>query len=139
MGKKRARFLGLFMLLMILAPVLVLIVERAGITSGLHLLAYIAFSWMGLLFIFVSISVTGDLIKLFGFVFAKLFNNRSTRQPIASALFFYLSLVLTLALYGYGLFEASRLRVEHVVFKSAKIPAEIERIRVVQISDVHLK
>ena len=138
LGKKRTRLLGLFMLLMILAPVLVRVVERAGITGGLHQLAYIAFSWMGLLFIFVSVSVTFDLIRLFRFLFIKLFNTKSTRQPMASAPFFYLSLLLTLVFYGYGLFEAAGLKEEHVVVRSSKIPAEVERIRIVQISDLHL-
>ena len=137
-GEKRARLLGLFMLLMILAPVLVRVVERAGVTGGLHQLAYIAFSWMGLLFIFASISATIDLVRFFRFVFVKLSNNRPARQSMTSARFFYLSLALTLALYGYGLFEATRLTEEHVVVKSSKISAEIERIRIVQISDLHL-
>ncbi len=135
---KRVRFLGLFMLLMILAPIIIRVAERAGVTGGLHQLAYIAFSWMGLLFLFVSVSFATDLIRLFCFVFVKLFTPASNKPPVASARFFFLTLLLTLALYGYGLLEAGNLREEHVVVKSSKIPTEVERIRIVQISDVHL-
>lgn len=137
-GNKTARLLGLFMLLMISAPILVRVAERAGVTVGLHLLAYIAFSWMGLLFLFVSISAIIDLMRLLYCIFTKVFNNTSTSPSAEPVLFFYLSVALTLALYGYGLFEAAGLREEYVVVKSPKIQAEVERIRIVQISDVHL-
>ena len=38
----------------------------------------------------------------------------------------------------YGYFEAGDIRTENIVIKSPKIPAEIQRLRIVQISDVHL-
>ncbi len=138
MSKKTTRLLGLIMLMMILAPILARVAERAGLSTGLSELAYIAFSWMGLLFIFVSVSAVIDLARLFSFVFLKLCKKRSSRRRLAGPIFFYLSLGLTLTLYGYGLFEATNLKQEHIVIESPKIPAAIGKIRIAQISDVHL-
>jgi hypothetical protein len=49
-----------------------------------------------------------------------------------------IQIVLVLAIYGYGLFEARDIRLERVEIVSPKIPASPGRIRIVQISDVHL-
>ena len=38
----------------------------------------------------------------------------------------------------YAYFEAGRIRSEHVVITSSKLPSSISRIRVVQVSDVHI-
>jgi hypothetical protein len=42
------------------------------------------------------------------------------------------------AIYGYGLFEATDIRLERIELASPKITAKSGRIRIVQISDVHL-
>jgi hypothetical protein len=49
-----------------------------------------------------------------------------------------LVLVTVLAAGLYGLFEASALRVETVSLESGKLPAHVERLRIVQVSDLHL-
>jgi predicted MPP superfamily phosphohydrolase len=46
--------------------------------------------------------------------------------------------VLSFSIAVYGYFEAGHIRTERVLIKSPKIPKEIERINIVQISDIHL-
>ena len=43
-----------------------------------------------------------------------------------------------MAIFAYGLFEAGAVRIEKVVIRSLKIPSSVMRIRVVQISDLHI-
>jgi predicted MPP superfamily phosphohydrolase len=51
---------------------------------------------------------------------------------------FYAALVLSLLVTVYGLFEAVHIRTERVTIKTAKIPESIGRLKIAQISDVHL-
>ncbi len=48
------------------------------------------------------------------------------------------ALVIALFLFSYGLFEARDIRQEHVVLSTAKLPPGVDRLRIVQVSDVHL-
>ncbi len=48
------------------------------------------------------------------------------------------ALVIALFLFSYGLFEAQDIRQEHVVLSTAKLPPTVDRLRIVQVSDVHL-
>ena len=50
-GKKTTRGIALFMAVMIAAPIMVRVAERAGIETGARFWAYAHFSWMGFLFL----------------------------------------------------------------------------------------
>jgi len=51
---------------------------------------------------------------------------------------FFIPLALSVGTAFYGYFEAKDIRTERITVKSSKIPAAIGRLRIVQISDVHL-
>ena len=51
-------------LLMVAAPLLSRLLEREGQTFAASLAAYIGYSWMGLLFLFISLSVLLELLRL---------------------------------------------------------------------------
>jgi len=57
-------------------------------------------------------------------------------MPNSYAFFICLSHAILIAIYGY--FEAKNIRTETLTVRSPKIPSEIGRLRIVQISDVHL-
>jgi hypothetical protein len=56
--------LVLFMAIMIFAPVIVRISERFGFEFLTQLLAYIGYTWMGLLLIFVSVAFALDIFQM---------------------------------------------------------------------------
>ena len=130
--------LAIFMILMVVAPIAVRISERHGHEALARGLAYIGFTWMGLIFIFISASFFFDIYRLLHFLARML-----TQRPLAD---FTLSLrnlctlaiLFSFAVVIYGYFEALHIRTEHVTVKTSKIPEKIGRFRVVQISDVHL-
>ncbi len=128
----------IFMALMILAPISIRLAERAGLTAWLHKLAVPIFSWMGLIFLFVSIFAAADLIRLVLTTAGKYFSLSLVPYAAGNTVIFYGVAFLTIILFVYGLFEAATPRVEHVTLQSLKIPARVGRIRIVQISDVHL-
>ena len=49
-----------------------------------------------------------------------------------------ISILLAFSIVIYGVFEATQIRTEHVTIRTVKLPRAIERLRIVQISDVHL-
>jgi predicted MPP superfamily phosphohydrolase len=51
---------------------------------------------------------------------------------------FFVPLVFSVVIATYGYFEAKNIRTEKVVIETHKIPEEIGRLKMVQISDVHL-
>jgi uncharacterized protein len=130
--------LVLFMALMIAAPFLTRFLEKSGHEAAARVSAYIGYSWLGLLFLFSSYAFLLDLYRLVlyfaGFAFAKNLSAFSARPGLR----FFLPLVLSAVTCVYGYFDARDIRTEHVTIKTAKMPAGMGRLRIAQISDVHL-
>ena len=126
------------MALMILAPIIVRLAERAGIEIGARLLAEISFGWMGLLFLFFCLSVLADLIGGLRFGWRRLRQRPGGGELVSARGLVVAQLLLCLGIYGYGLNEARTIRTEHLLVTSPKLPVSLGRLRIVQISDVHL-
>ncbi len=130
--------LGLFMLIMIVAPLIIRMLERAELESVARAAAYIGYTWLGVLFLFSSYSLAIDLsrtvVRIAGFLSHK---DLASVMPSARAAFF-LPLALSVLTSVYGYFEALNIGLEHVEIRSPKLPAGLERLRIVQISDLHL-
>lgn len=131
-------FLGLFMTAMILAPILVRIIERHGYDAPAQMLSYIGYTWMGVFFLFFSLSIFIDLYRLSLSGAGMLFRwSPAPFMPSAKAAFLA-PLLLALAFSAYGFFEALRISTNQIVIRTPKLPASLERLRIAQISDVHL-
>ncbi len=137
-GPAATACLILFLLAMVCAPVLIRLAERGGFEASARWLAYIGYGWMGLLFLFFSVSLAIDLGRLLlrGAGFAMHRDLSQLTLSDRNAFLVAVSCAICVAVYGY--FEALNIRTERVVLRSAKIPAGIGTIRLVQISDVHL-
>jgi hypothetical protein len=130
--------LAIFMILMVVSPIAVRISERYGYEALARGLAYIGFTWMGMLFIFISASFFFDIYRLLHFL-ARMLTQRPLEDfTLSLRNFCTLTILLSFAVVIYGYFEALHIRTEHVTVKTNKIPEKIGRFRVVQISDVHL-
>ncbi len=128
---------GLWMAAMIVAPILVRVLDRGGFPAPARALAWVGYSWMGFLFLAFSLfSLLGLwqlLITLAGLLLPAC-RSLALHGPLSAAA--VLLLVLAAGLYGF--FEASNLRVETVRLESAKLPAGTGKLRIAQISDLHL-
>lgn len=138
LGLSSYSILAIFMILMVVAPIVVRISERHGYEALARDLAYIGFMWMGLLFIFISVSVFFDVYRLLHFLARMLTRNPLANFTLSLRNFSTLAILFSFAVMIYGYFEALHIRTEHVIVKTSKIPEKIGRFRVVQISDVHL-
>lgn len=130
--------IALFMALMIAAPVLVRVCERAGLDLLARLLSYVGYGWMGFAFLFLVSSLCLDLWRLFLYLPRWIWGGRLAflyPRPIAS---FLIPAILAFCLWVYGYWEARALRTEEVVIKSPKVPKGMGVFTIAQISDVHL-
>jgi hypothetical protein len=130
--------LGAFMLLMVVALFLVRTLEAHEYELPARVLSYVAYFWMAALFLFFCGSLLFDSIGLItravGWITRC--DISSTLVPVKTS--FFISLGLALAICAYGYIEAQDIRTERIVIDTAKLPAGIDRLVIVQISDVHL-
>jgi predicted MPP superfamily phosphohydrolase len=131
-------YVALVMIIMVFAPVIVRLSERAGFEFFARLMSYIGYTWMGIMFLFVSASLVIDfyriLIYLSSFILRKDLN--LFIPSIKSSFFIPLLLSFIIGIYGY--FEAKDIHTEKVIIETHKIPEAIHKLKIVQISDVHL-
>lgn len=137
-GPGAAICLIFFMLTMILAPVIVHYAERLGLELFARIMAHIGFIWGAILFLFFSASVVIDLYRLSVSLAGLIAQRDLSALSFSAKHSFVIPLVLSLCISLYGYFEAMDIRTERILVKTSKLPAEISRLKIVQISDVHL-
>jgi predicted MPP superfamily phosphohydrolase len=137
-GRKAHIGIIIFMATMIAAPIMVRLAEHAGIATGARFWSYASFSWMGLLFLFVTLSVAEDVVRFAIPATEKNLQRKRIRTTISPRQLLALKVMVVVAIYGYGLFEAANIRLEQIEIASPKITEKTGKIRIAQISDVHL-
>jgi len=130
--------IALFMVLMILSPVVVRFAERSGCESFARVLAYIGYTWMGLLIVFIASSLVIDIYRAVFSAIGIICKKDLLRFMVPPKHAVLIPLAVSLIVTVYGFFEARDIRIERVVIKTGKIPEGIGRFKIVQISDVHL-
>lgn len=123
--------------LMILAPLAVPLLERAGHELTARSLAWVAYGWLGLIFLAFSLFAVLGVWELLVWLVAKGLPGLpqlSIYGPRTAAL----GLVAALGVGLYGFYEARQLRVETVHLTTDKLGAGRDRLRIVQVSDLHL-
>lgn len=130
--------LAAFMIMMVLAPVAIRLSERAGAEGFARFMSYVGYTWMGALLIFVCTSIIIDVLRLALYGLAFVLEQDWSSLVSAHKYFLLTSLAVSLAVVGYGYHEAGRIRMERVVIRTDKIPASPGKLRIVQISDVHI-
>lgn len=137
-GPGSSILLAIFMAVMVAAPFIVRLLERSEMESSARVAAYIGYTWLGVLFLFSSYLFAFDIYRIL-ISAARIISHKDLSflmLPMRTAFFLPLVFAFLTSLYGY--FEAGNIRTEHIEIKTGKIPAELGRLRIVQISDVHL-
>ncbi|KAF0217748.1 MAG: hypothetical protein FD174_3219 [Geobacteraceae bacterium] len=137
-GIVQAIVLAVFLTVMVLAPVLVRLAEKEGYESTARMTAYTGYIWMGVLFLFFSAAVAIDLYRLLIFSAGKILHRDIAFLMLSDRSAFFIPLAWGIITSAYGYFEAREIRVERIVIKSPKIPREMGKLTIAQISDVHL-
>ncbi|MHB1240797.1 MAG: metallophosphoesterase [Gammaproteobacteria bacterium] len=130
--------LGAWLALMVAAPFLAHLFDRPRTRGVARLAARLGYTWMGLLFLFVcwhlAVALGLAALRVLGIASGWTMPGAldSARAGIAIAA------TATLLCAVYGLVEAWCPRVRRVLLSTAKLSANPGRIRIVQISDVHV-
>jgi predicted MPP superfamily phosphohydrolase len=133
------RLFGLiaFLLIMITGPILVRLMERAGLHLPATALAYTVYLWMAVALWFLAFGLLLDIWNL-GLRIAALAVPVSSRLTIGAVAGFRVLSLVVLLLIIWGSIEARNLRVEHISIRTNLLPSGRQPVRIAQISDVHL-
>lgn len=137
-GLSATLLLALLMLLMVAAPIVVRVLEHNHQENLARGLAYISFMWMGLLFLFITSAFFFDIYQLLHYLARNLSGNLLANLTLTPRGYVLLSIFLSLAISAYGYVEALNIRTETITIKTDKLPPNVPKIRIAQISDVHL-
>ncbi|MGB7061304.1 MAG: metallophosphoesterase [Candidatus Zixiibacteriota bacterium] len=137
-GMKSGIFVLLFLVLMVFAPILIRMLEKPGLEPIARVMAYIGYTWMGLLVLFFCISIVIDVLRLLIFLTGLVASKNFSSFTSVSLYHFLVPFLLSVSFVIYGFFEAADIRTERIRIETSKIPPEIGSFKIVQISDIHL-
>jgi uncharacterized protein len=130
--------LVLFLLLMVVSPLLVRGLEKYGFHASAQAAALTGYSWMGFAFLCFCCFIALDLYRLVILVGGQIFHHPGSLLLPSPKYSFYIAVLLAFSSAVYGSFEARQIRTERIFLKSPKIPREVGKLKIAQISDVHL-
>lgn len=137
LGRTSIAFLAGWMALMTVTPLLVRLAESTGFEKTAWLLSWPGYLWMGSLFIFCSVLAAVDVIRLAAWLSNRLFTT-ATPGYLTAAITCEVALCLALFASGYAIYEAHDIKTEQVTITTDKLSPAVHRVRIVQISDVHV-
>ncbi len=130
--------LAVFMLVMIVSPLLVYYAEKNHYELIARFLSYLGYTWMGTLFLFFCSAFIVDVYHVVVYLISRLSQEPLQNLMPSAKVSFYVPLILSVAIAIYGYFEAKNVHTERIAINTSKLPAGISRLRIVQISDVHM-
>ncbi len=136
-GPATGAAIAVFMTAMTFAPFFIRLLEKYDYEFSAEVLSYIAYLWMAGLFLFFCSSIVLDLANMLMTAAAR-FTGGLKGMLIKAKVSFFSCLGLSLIICLYGFFDALNIRVERVRIETAKLPEHVQRLKIVQISDVHL-
>lgn len=138
LGLGASAVIAVFMTVMVVVPVLIRLSERHGLELFARFLAHLGYTWMGLIFFFVSAAAVLDIYRLLIRAGSKILPLDLSAITLSQPYSFYIAFLIAVIISAYGAFEAFGIRTEHITIPSHKIPQNVGPVRIVQISDVHL-
>jgi uncharacterized protein len=129
--------IGLLILGM-MAPIIIRACERHGLEITARFFAWAGYLWMAFLLLFFFASVLLGILRFLIQVVVPALQSWSAVFLLPEQFLFLIPAAIALGVVLYGVFDARCIRSESLVISSAKIPKDAGRIRIVQISDVHV-
>ncbi len=126
------------MLGMVFCPVIVRVLEGLGMETLPRVFGYTGYLWMGVLLLFVCCCLLIDIERLLCSAGAYFFKRNLGRWTLTPRAAFLTALTVSVVISIYGYLEALNIRTERVIIRTPKIFKEPGRLRIVQISDLHL-
>ncbi len=130
--------MALFLVAMVVAPIAVRLLDRHGLPLASRYLAYISYTWMGLIFFFFWMSICLDVFNVSMRILALLPGSVTSRFVLTGKNSFVLLTLGVVILGVWSALSAWQIRLERVALQTTKLPAGKGTLTIAQISDVHL-
>lgn len=130
--------LAAVLLFLMMAPIQARMLEAQGYWLPSLIMAWIGFLWLGFTFIFVCLALPMDGYHLIVRAAQGVTGADWTAMMLSRRQSLGLVVLVTCALMIYGAFEAGRIDTQYITLPSSKIPPSVKRLRLVQISDLHI-
>ncbi len=124
--------------LMVFAPFIIRYSEMLGWEFVAQFMSYAGYIWMGALFLFIAVSLFIDVIRLIMYLAGKLLQQDFPAIMPAAKSIFFVTIIIVLSICSYGYYEAKHIRIEKITIATSRMSHTVNRLRIVQISDVHL-
>ncbi len=120
------------------APIITYSLGRHGHANAARIAAHAGYLWMGILFFLTWLNLAADLARLLLRIPAH-FGIAGNAAPVLSGRTAFLCIAaLSIVLAAYSAVEAARIRVVRVRIATDRLPPSVPRLRIAQISDLHL-
>ena len=126
------------MAFMVFCPIIVRVLEREGVERLPGILAHVGFTWMGFLFLFVCSAFALDLLRMLSALSAWVFHKGPGTWGFSPKTLLFIATAFTLGIGAYAYYEALNITTEYLTIETSKISEKQGRLRIVQISDVHI-
>jgi len=120
------------------APLIIYFLGRHGMEGAARAISWVGYTWAGLLFFFLWTNLAVDALNLVLRLAGAISGKRASAYLLAGKGRFFGLVALCLVLGTYSFFETRDIGVERITIRTDKLPASTPRVRVAQISDVHL-
>jgi len=120
------------------APLIIYFLGKHGMEGAARAVSWVGYTWMGLLFFFLWTNLAVDAVNLVLRLAGAISGKGASAYLLAGKGRFFALVALCLALGAYSFFEARDIGIERVTIRTDKLPASTPRVRIAQISDVHL-
>lgn len=126
--------IGAVVFFMTIFPVLIPVYSNIGSERSIRIFSYVGYMWLAFVVPFFPVSVVFDLYNLA----VPLINDSYGLMMVSPGTAFIAALLLALLINVCGFYEARNLCIERLVINTPKLPEGVDRIRIAQISDLHL-
>ncbi len=128
----------LAMSILVCAPIITYYLSRQGYESAARAVAYVGYVWMGILFFLTWLNLAADLARLLLWVPARAGLGGNALSFLGGRTAFLCIAGIALVLSAYSVREAARIEVTRTQVVTDRLPPSVPRLRIAQISDLHL-
>ena len=136
-SRKEKLSIVVLMAIMLFSPSIIHYFEKAGLGFPARVMSYVGYLWMGALVLFIYAAAFIDIYRLLVYLAGLVFRGKLSSISPTARQSFIVSILFALIISSYGFFEARDIHVERFSINSSKM-AGLGKIKIVQISDVHL-
>lgn len=127
----------IILILLLISPIVMRLLDDSVPGALSSAVSYTGYLWMGIIFMLFVLNLAVDLYSVTVYIASRIIDS-SLLKLIPDRKVALIAVVVLVGIINiYGSFEAWNIKTERIALVTDKFPAGVERLRVVQISDIH--